>query len=429
MHTIRKPCRRGTMNSKEKLQRALNHLSGPVPVDFGSTAVTGIHASVVADLRKIFGLKPESVKIHEPYQMLGYPEQDLLEAMGVDVIGITPRNTLFGFPLENWKEWRTPWGQEVLVPGNFNVTYSGDDVYIYPEGDTTAPASGHMPGGGYFFDAVIRQEPIDDDALDPADNLEEFGALSDQDLEYFKKACQDAQQSGMGVTANFGGTAFGDIALVPAPNLKHPKGIRDVTEWYVSTAVRQDYIHEIFEKQADIAIENLERIVPVVGSVPDAVFICGTDFGTQSGQFCSRETLESLYAPYYRRVNDWIHRHTSWKTFKHSCGAVEPFMEAFIEAGFDIINPVQCSAAGMEPEHLKSSYGDRLTFWGGGVDTQQVLPFGTPEEVRRQVRSRLDIFSRNGGYVFNAIHNVQARTPIENLEALLDEVRKFNEGR
>ena len=217
--------------------------------------------------------------------------------------------------------------------------------------------------------------------------------------------------------------------MVPAPFLKYPRGIRDVTEWYISTMTRADYIHAVFEKQSEIALSNLEKIYAAVGNVPDAVFICGTDFGTQNSQFCSVDTFEEMYAPYYRKITDWIHNNTTWKTFKHSCGAVEPFMSPFIDSGFDIINPVQCSADGMDPRHLKESYGKSLTFWGGGVDTQKTLPFGTPDEVRKEVRERLEIFSRQGGFVFDAIHNVQALTPVENMAAMIETVKEFNAER
>jgi len=125
-------------------------------------------------------------------------------------------------------------------------------------------------------------------------------------------------------------------------------------------------------------------------------------------------------------MNAWIHENTDWKTFKHSCGAVENFMPHFIESGFDIINPVQCSAAGMDPKILKKKYGDKLVFWGGGVDTQNSLPFGTPEQVREEVLGRCEIFARDGGFVFNAIHNIQARTPIENIVAMFEAVKEFN---
>jgi uroporphyrinogen-III decarboxylase len=138
------------------------------------------------------------------------------------------------------------------------------------------------------------------------------------------------------------------------------------------------------------------------------------------------QTFRELYFPYYKQVNDWIHRHTSWRTFKHSCGSVEKFIPSFIEAGFDILNPVQCSAAGMGSEHLKSAFGDRIVFWGGGVDTQKVLPFGTPGEVRAQVLERCRVFARGGGFVFNTIHNVQARTPVENIIAMINAVREFS---
>jgi uroporphyrinogen-III decarboxylase len=138
------------------------------------------------------------------------------------------------------------------------------------------------------------------------------------------------------------------------------------------------------------------------------------------------KTFNSLYFPYYKRVCDWIHSHTSWKVMKHSCGAVSKFLPSFIEAGIDILNPVQCSATGMEPEELKAKFGDRLTFWGGGVDTQKVLPFGTPEEVREQVLRRCDIFAPGGGFVFNTVHNIQAETPTKNIIAMLDAVHEFN---
>jgi uroporphyrinogen-III decarboxylase len=142
--------------------------------------------------------------------------------------------------------------------------------------------------------------------------------------------------------------------------------------------------------------------------------------------FCSVATFRDLYFPYYRRINEWIHRNTAWKCFKHSCGSVERFIPSFIEAGFDILNPVQCSAAGMGAGRLKSAYGDRLTFWGGGVDTQKTLPFGTPAEVRAQVLDRLSIFARGGGFIFNSIHNIQAGTPAGNLVAMFGAVREFN---
>jgi len=415
-----------TPSSRERLQRALQHqATARPPIDLGGTAVTGIHVSVVAALRGHYGLERRPVKVLDPYQMLGEIEDDLATAMCIDVTGVRPHNTRFGFPTEKWKDWHAPWGQDVLVPGGFQVSVKGRDIYIHPQGDLSVPPSGHLPEGGYFFDAIIRQEPILEETLDPADNVEEFGPITDADLAHFARETEKAAATGRGVIANFGGMAFGDVAQVPGPSLKRPKGIRDIAEWYMSTVLRPDYVHAVFDRQLEYAQANLAKIHAVVGDRVDAVFLCGTDFGTQQGQFCSPATFDELWLPYYKRMNAWIHAHTSWKTFKHSCGAIEPFMNHFIAAGFDIINPVQCSAAGMDAGTLKARYGDKLVFWGGGVDTQKVLPFGTPEEVREQVLRRCEIFAQRGGFVFDAIHNIQACTPVANVAAMIDAVREF----
>ena len=417
----------GIAASRERLIMAMNHKQPDrIPIDFGGTSVTGMHVSCVAGLREYYGLEKRPVRVHEPFQMLGLVENDLADAMGLDVVGVFPRNTMFGFPADNWKGWRLN-GLEIEVPGNFNVTVDAKgDTLIYPEGDTSVPPSGRMPQGGYFFDAIVRQEPFEEEALNPEDNMEEFRLITAEELDHLTRSAREAAATGRGVIASFGGTAFGDIALVPAPSLKNPKGIRDITEWYVSTSSRQDYVHKIFEWECETGIQNLERIHAALGDTVQAMFVCGTDFGTQTSAFCSVKTFRSLYFPYYKRVNDWVHSHTSWKTFKHSCGSVVKFLPSFIEAGFDILNPVQCSAAGMEPEGLRSNFGESLVFWGGGVDTQKIMPFGTPAEVREQVLHRCEIFSPGGGFVFNGTHNIQAATPIENIVAMLDAVHEFN---
>lgn len=415
------------MNSRERILTTLSHREPDrVPLDFGSTPVTGMHVSCVAALREYYSLERRPVKVHEPYQMLGLLEEDLLNALGADVVGIAPYTTMFGFATNNWKEWNFR-GLNVLVSEEFRITEEPNgEVLIYPEGDLTASPSARMPTGSAFFDAIVRQPPLNEELLNLEDNLEEFGPISETELEHFSRSARELAATGRAVTANFGGTAFGDIALVPAPFLKDPKGIRDVTEWYVSTRSRRDYIHKVFESQCEFALQNLARIHQRVGNSVDAVFVCGTDFGTQTSAFCSVPTFRELWFPYYKRVNDWIHCNTTWKTFKHSCGSVARFFESFIEAGFDIANPVQCSATGMDPAQLKREYGSRLVFWGGGVDTQKTLPFGTAAEVREEVLRRCEIFAPGGGFVFNSIHNVQAGTPVQNIVAMIDAVHEFN---
>lgn len=417
------------MKSKNRLLNALGHKQPDrVPIDFGGTLCSGMHVTCVAALREYYGLEKRPVKVNEPFQMLGLIDDDLKRAIGVDVEAVNPKNTIFGFPAEKWKEWRLDNGLEVLVPGNFNITTDiRGNHYIYPQGDMTVAPSGCMPRNGYYFDCIIRQKEIDEDQLNPEENLEDFTYINNEDLEYFKKNLDAAALTGRGVVVNLGGTGLGDIALVPGPSMKDPKGIRDIEEWYISTVIRKDYLHEIFDKQTDIALRNMKRLNDICGHLIDVAFICGTDFGTQTSTFCSPDTFRELYSPYYKKMNNWIHQNTSWKTFKHCCGAIETFLNLFIDTGFDIINPVQCSATGMDARHLKDQYGERLTFWGGGVDTQKVLPFGTPQEVRKQVLERCEIFSKNGGFVFTSIHNIQAKTPVENIAAMIAAVHEFNE--
>ena len=397
-------------------------------IDFGATSVTGIHVRSIEKLRKYYGLENRPVRVTDPYQMLGEIDQELAGIMCVDVTGAKGRNNSFGFYNHGpFKEYVTPWEQTVLVPEGFRTTMDRNgDVLVYPQGDTSIPPSGRMPRNGYFFDAIIRQPPIEEEKLDPQDNLEEFGVISGKDLEYWKDAAQRARDTGKAVIAGFGGTALGDIAHIPGIKLKKPKGIRDITEWYMSILTRPDYIKAIFDRQTEIALENFRLLHSVTADNVDAVYICGTDFGTQDSTFCSPEQFDELWLPYYTRINQWVHANTGWKTFKHSCGAVEPFMSRFIDAGFDIINPVQVNARGMDPVLLKKKYGKDLVFWGGGIDTQKTLPYSTPGEVREEVLRLCDIFALDGGFVFATVHNIQANVPVENIAAMVNAVREFN---
>jgi hypothetical protein len=414
-------------SSRKNFLNTINHKQPDnVVVDFGSTGVTGIHVLIVEKLREYYGLEKKPVKVVEPYQMLGEIDQELIMAMDIDVIGLFSARNMFGVLNSDWKVHKTPWGQEVLFPGGFNYTYnSNGDILMYPEGDTSVPPSGMMPKTGYFFDALDRQQPIDDSTLKVEDNLEEFGRVTEPELAYWRDQVTALENNSKAVVASLGGTALGDIALVPAINLKHPKGIRGVEEWYISTLIREDFIKEIYDRQTDIAIENLRLLHEVIGNKIDVVFTCGTDFGTQNSTFCSTDTYDRIWLPYYKKVNDWIHLNTNWKTFKHSCGAVEPLMSHFIESGFDIINPVQINASGMDPRKLKEKYGDKLVFWGGGVDTQGAFAFGTPAQVKDQIKSQCEILNKNGGFVFNTVHNIQANVPFENVIAMLEALKEL----
>jgi uroporphyrinogen-III decarboxylase len=187
---------------------------------------------------------------------------------------------------------------------------------------------------------------------------------------------------------------------------------------------RKDYVKKVFEIQCEIAIENYRRIHSLVGDKITAVFVSGTDFGTQDRLFSSVDTYRQLFKPFHFKVNNWIHENTGWKSFIHTCGAIKELLQEFIEAGFDIINPVQISATGMDPYKLKKEYGKFLTFWGGGVDTQKTLALGSAAEVKEQVKKMIGIFNNDGGFVFSTVHNIQANVPIENVIAMIETIKQ-----
>jgi hypothetical protein len=418
------------MDSRERVRLSLNHQEADrIPLDLGASPVTGMHVSTVYLLRQALGLDAPGtpVKVVEPFQMMGEIAPDLVDALGADVLPLQGLGNLFGFRNEGWKPWTLFDGTPVLVPAGFNTEPEPDgSILMYPGGDHSVAPSGKMPKDGFYFDPLIRQEPIDDEKLNVEDNVEEFGPLEDDELNHLAAESRRLyEQTDKAIVLTFGGAAFGDIALVPAPWFKHPKGIRDFAEWYMSTMTRQDYIYKVFERQCEIAMENLEKIYEAVGNRVSAAFLMGADFGMQTGPFIAREVYRSLYLPHSKRVNDWIHKNTTWKTMMHSCGGIMTLIDDFIEAGWDILNPVQCSAGGMDPGELKRRFGARITFWGGAVNTQQTLPYGTPEDVRREVRERMRIFGPGGGFIFNPIHNVQAKVPIGNILAMYETQREF----
>lgn len=418
------------LNSRERVEKALNHREPDrIPLDLGGSGLTGMHVSTVYKLRQALELDPPGtpVKVIEPYQLLGEIQPDLVEVLDVDVVELTGTGTMFGFKKSGWKPWTTFDGTPVLVPAGFNTEPEPDGrIFMYPKGDKSVPPSGEMPKGGYYFDSIIRQDFFDENNLSVEDNIEEFELLSDEDLEFYEVGSKRLfENTDKAIFASFPGLGFGDIALVPAPWLKYPRGIRDIEEWYISLASRREFVEEIFERQSEIALANLEKIFAAVGNRINVIMMSGTDFGLQTGPFISPNVYRELFKPYNKKLNDWIHEKTSWKTFIHSCGSVKAFIPDFIDAGFDILNPVQIAAADMDPIILKSKFGEQVTFWGGGVDTQNTLPFGTSEEVRAEVLERIKIFGPGGGFIFNTIHNIQPKVPVENVLAMYETVREY----
>ena len=416
------------MTGKEKLKMALNHEEGPLLFDIGSGPTTGMHCEVMEKVREFYGLEKHPIKIIEPTQMLGLVEDDLKEAMGIQTTPLWAAGCMFGFRVEDkWKEWKTPWGQYVLIPEEMQTTRDElGNTYIYAAGDLNYPPAGCMPATGRFFDNIDRAPEYNEESYDVRDNFEEWTEVTDADIAWLLKRKAEIGDTTDVVFGNLGGTAFGDPALVPGPQLRQPKGLRKLTDWYMATVGDPEILRKIFEYESEIALKNLQKIYDAVGNFIDVTYICGTDFGSQRAPFYSVETFENLYAPFYKKVDDWIHEHTKWHTFKHSCGDNYPFIGRMADAGLECINPVQWTAAEMDKQRLKDKYGNRVVYWGGCIDTQHMLPEGTPEQVYDQALDCCRIFGKNGGFVFNTIHNIVPGVPAANVDALARAVRDYN---
>ena len=418
------------MNSRERVIASLNHKQPDyIPLDLGGCGQTGMSASTLYKLRKEYGLDEHPILISEPYQLLGEVENDLLQKIGADVVPLWNRDNLLGISnLNRTKPWNMSDGTPVLMAENFE--YDVDPrgyTFVYPGGDRSAPPSLKVTKDGFFFDNIERAPEYDEDNLTPLEDFKDsFARRNELDCEYWEKQSRAIyENSDYAIMGVLGGMGLGDAAEIPGPYIKHPTGIRSVSEWLEAHILFPEYVTAVYEMQTEIALKNLELYRQSVGDRIQSIWLSGTDFGTQNAPMQSVHAFRSLYKPFYKKVNDWIHTNTSWKTFYHSCGAVSEFIPDFIEMGMDILNPVQLSATGMDAQMLKDKYGDKIVFWGGGVDTQLTLPTGTPKEVYDEVIKRCEIFSPNGGYVFAAIHNIIAKVPPQNLTAMFAAVNDF----
>ena len=421
------------LTSRERLAMTLNHEDpGKVVVDMGSATTCGIHAYALERLRDYLGLPKKKVRVYEPFQLLGEVDDDVRQALGIDVVGINTNWTIYGFKNHDWKPWVfDTTGSEFLVSADFQTTVDelGRSV-IYPHGDLNAAPCAMKPKGGYFFDNIVRtsMDDFDEDNADARkDFAHDFSTYTDEQL----RTMQDQinyyyENTEYGIFDTAALHAMSDMAYIPGPGLKNPTGIREPSEWLMAHYTVPEYVKECYEMQMEVALNNVKLLKEVAGDKIQVIFASGTDLGTQRAQYISNDMFREFFMPYQKQVNDWIHKNTNWKVFYHTCGSIVNLLPELEEVGCDILNPVQCSAAGMDPKFLKEEWGKKFVFWGGGVDTQKTLPFGTPEEVYNEVYERLKIFAPGGGFVFNTIHNIMGPTAPENIAAMFNAVKDYN---
>ncbi|MBI5384846.1 MAG: methyltransferase [Verrucomicrobia bacterium] len=420
------------MTSRERILAAISHEPvDRVPIDLGGTRQSGVSVFAYAKLREhlarssrreeapirgqgskvrdqtgnqsLFTSAATVPRVFDLFQMLAEIEPDVASRFGSDCVALNRRAVAFGIPNESWKPWRLHDGTAVEVPGSFFPER-------LPSGDLVLRRNGaiiaQMPEGGFYFD---RSEKYPG-ALHPDLASWEPPRLSAADLEHFRAEAERLHRTtDQAVIA----------ALGPPYELFNGLGQGGFEDWMVTFASEPDYVRQLYRKLTDAWLENLEAFQATVGDRVQILQIAD-DFGTQNAPFLSTRAFRELVLPAYRRGLDWVHQRTPWKVMLHSDGALVPLLPSIIEMGVDILNPVQTTAAGMDPRRLKAEFGERLVFWGGSCDCQGTLTRGTPEQVVAEVCAHLDAFMPGSGYVFASVHNIQANVPPENIMALFD---------
>lgn len=418
------------MTGKEKLMKAIHHEeSNGIAFDLGATKATGISASLLYRLRKLYG-RDEPVKVYDTFQMLGLVDEKDAEMFGIDVLGVWSDMTVFGYRNDVWKPWTLPDGTPGLIGQNACITESNRKLFMHPQGDSNAKPSGCLPlDGGHYFDYITRQEEFDEDELNGYEDYREqleVMTIDDATLDFYKKQVEHYyNNSDCGIVVNAEYANFGATSMLMGGYVKRTPGIRDFSEFMVACSMYPEYVEEIFDAWAKLAIRNLELLYQAIGDKAQAVFLSGTDFGAQHSELMSPKMFRELYAPFYARVNGWVHEHTPWKTVFHSCGSLANILPDMVGCGIDCLNPIQTSADNMDPAVLKKTYGKDLTFWGALVDGQTTMAHGTPDDVEAQMRKHIDILSPEGGFVAAVVHNLQSNYDVENVTRVFDVLKEY----
>ena len=403
-----------SLSSQERVLAAINHQEPDrVPLDLGGTRVTGVAIGAYARLVDHLGLPASDggtattapPRVMDVWQMLVWVEQPVIVALGVDVLPVPRLVQDFGVRMDRWIPWRLPEdGTPVQMPGGFDPVVEDDgSLSLFLD---SQPVARKVPASPYFDRLIDLRVSEDLPALESI----RLPILSDEELAWRRHWAETLRaETDKAITGDFGFNLgrWGSYA-----------------DWFYALAARPDYVRAWYDAKIEALLTNVELYAQAVGDKIDVIWLM-EDFGTQQGMMISPRTFKSLIAPYYKRLFDWIHGHTRWKIFFHSCGGIYPIIGTLVECGVDILNPVQVTAAGMDASRLKAEFGDRLTFWGGGIDTQTVLPYGSRDEIRSQVRDRIRTFAPGGGFVFATVHNIQADIPAERIATLMDAVREF----
>ena len=399
------------MNSRERVLTALRHQEPDrVPIDLDGMASTGIMAIAYNRLKAHLGMTGGETKVYDIGQQLAHPEPAVLERFGVDVLPLTRAPLGFDPAHPAWKPWTLPDGSPAWVPSGFSPVQNerGDWLILDDKGRMTH----RMPGGGLYFDQSYH--PLAEATTVAEIEAFELPGHSHEELAWLRReACRLYETTDKAIVGHFGGNI-----------LEAAQGLRGWDRFMMDMALHPRLAQALAQKLADHSVANLPRYLDAVGDSIQIIQM-GDDLGTQRGPQMSPDMYRRIIKPYQRQVYEYVRTHSDLYLFLHSCGSVYRLIPDLIEIGVDILNPVQISAAEMDPARLKREFGQDIVFWGGGADTQQVLPNATPEQVRQHVRELLEILAPGGGYVFCQVHNIQANVPPQNVVAMFEAALAF----
>lgn len=415
------------MTSRENVLAAIDHRTPDrVPVDLGATPSSGISAIAYNNLVRYLGLDKPTL-IYDVVQQLAQPDDELLERFGIDVLDI---GRTFNTRPEDWYPITLSNGAQAYYPQNFHPRHLPDGSWATYDDDGQRMLT-KMPVGATFFDQTYF--PYADGY--PADytNLDaEMGRVLW--ARHVHSPWDHAADEGFYDTLRehalkLRETSDKALMIVCGCNLfEWGTFLRRMDNFLMDLLCDERNVERLLDELLARHLATLEQVCRSVGDLVDIIRF-GDDLGMISGPFMSPETYRKLFKPRHRILCEYVKSHSQMHTFIHSCGSISALIPDLIDAGIEIINPVQTNAAGMDPAFLKREFGADVTFWGGGIDTASMLNRGTPEQVRKQVLERLEIFSPGGGFVFNTVHNILPDVPPQNILAMYDAIAEFNGSR
>ena len=403
------------MTSRERVWRTVNRQKADrIPVDLGGMKASGISASAYHRVKQRLCIQTPT-RVADARFMIAEVEDVVRDRLHLDVVPLDWSMVFNSVqPDSAWSPRTLSDGTPVLISPDTRLSEdsAGNWVLLNPDG---SPTSFRKARHAHCFDDCSGDEP---GGIDPA-KYRPIMDLPDEQLAQFAQHAKNLRETTNYAMLGWGfGVCFLGMSRIASSEQNVTMG--RPSEWTVMLSTEKETCHEMMNRSVESSIRCLSQIHQAIGDTCFAWGIAADDSGTQRGEFIAPELWAEMIQPHYKKLCDWIHQHTQMKTFFHSCGSVHNLIPHFIEAGIDILNPVQISATRMEPARLKREFGDKLSFWGGGCDTQSVLPRGTPEEVREHVRENMQVFGLGGGYVFNQVHNIQANVPTDNILAMFE---------